>query len=323
MKKALALLLVVMMLAVGAFASAEGVKVAGMIYLEDNFMRMLAAGYQAAASEFGAEYSEFNCNSDQAAEAETIQVYINKGIEGIVIAPLNEESSINACRDAAAMGVKIALCDSTLADGEFTIGGYTSDQQQLGASTGAAAVKWLEENGYSAENPCKIAIVCFDSLLPTKSAARVDGFLNTVGEMVEVVDRRDAWEQDKAIEVVSNILTAHPEVELIYAANDGGTIGATMACENNGYEKAVFGIDASKQMVQLLQSDKNILQAVTGQDAYQMGYQAMTLMCQTLQGEATEGEAGVTHTVDGLLLSRDDPDGLNAYLDMWAEVVGD
>ena len=89
MKKALALLLVVMMLAVGAFASAEGVKVAGMIYLEDNFMRMLAAGYQAAANEFGAEYSEFNCNSDQAAEAETIQVYINKGIEGIVIAPLN------------------------------------------------------------------------------------------------------------------------------------------------------------------------------------------------------------------------------------------
>jgi ABC-type sugar transport system substrate-binding protein len=325
MKKILTMVLAVCLLAscFGVVALAEAPKVAGMIYLEDNFMRMLAAGYKKAASEYNADYSEYNCVSDQAAEAETIQTYITKGLDGIVIAPLNEESSIAACKDAAAMGVKIALCDSTLADADFTIGGYTSDQKQLGASTGSAAVKWLEANGYSAENPCKIAVVCFDSLLPTKSGARVDGFLETVGDMVEVVDREDAWEQDKAIETVSNILTAHPEVEMIYAANDGGTIGATMACENNGYQKAVFGIDASKQMVQLLQSDKNVLQAVTGQDAYAMGYQAMTLMCKTILGEDTGIEAGTTITVDGLLLSRDDVQGLEDYLTMWAEVVGD
>lgn len=323
MKKVLTVVLALCMLVCGMSALAEGHKVAGMIYLEDNFMRMLAAGYQAAANEYDADYSEFNCVSDQAAEAETIQVYINKGIEGIVIAPLNEESSIMACKEAASMGVKIALCDSTLAEGDFTIGGYTSDQAQLGASTGSAAVKWLEANGFSAENPCKLAIVCFDSLLPAKSGARVDGFLNTVGELVKVVAREDAWEQDKAIETVTNMLTANPDIDMIYAANDGGTIGATMACENNGYTTAVFGIDASKQMVQLLQSDKNVLQAVTGQDAYAMGYQAMSLMCKTLDGKVDETELGKTINVDGLLLSRDDSQGLEEYLKMWAEVVGD
>ncbi len=304
--------------------AAADIKVSGMIYLEDNFMRMLAAGYQAAANEAGVTYSEYNCNQDQAAESETISTYITQGIDGIAIAPLNEESSIEAVKGAAEAGIKVVLCDSTLSDGDFLTGGYTSDQQQLGASTGSAAKAWLEANGYTAENPCPIAIVCFDSLLPTKSGDRVDGFLNEVGDLVTVVDREDAWEQDKAQETVQNIMTAHPEVKLIYGANDGGTIGATTALENNGYagQVVVFGIDASKQMAQLLQDDYDVLQAVTGQDAYTMGYNAMKLLIDTIEGEDTGVEAGTTLSVDGLLLSREDPDGINDYIEMWDEVVG-
>ena len=304
---------------------ASDIKVAGMIYLEDNFMKMLSAGFKAAADEAGVDYTEFNCNQDQAAESETIATYASQGMDGIAIAPLNEDSSIEALKTAASTGTKIVLCDSTLENGDFLVGGYTSDQEQLGKSTGEAAVKWLEDNGYSAENPCPIAIVCFDSLLPTKSAARVDGFLNAVGDLVTVVDREDAWEQDKAQETVQNIMTAHSEIKMIYGANDGGTLGATAALENNGYagQVVVFGIDASKQMVQLLQNDYDVLQAVTGQDAYTMGQDAMKLLIDTLEGKDTGVEAGQTESVDGVLLSRDDEQGLNDYLEMWNSVVGE
>lgn len=301
------------------------INVAGMIYLEDNFMRMLSAGYKKAADEAGANYSEFNCVGDQAAESETIKIYATQGMDGIVIAPLNEASSIEAVKEAAEAGVKVVLCDATLKDGDFLTGGYTSNQIQLGSSTGKAAKTWLEKNGYSAENPCPIAVVCFDSLLPTKSGDRVNGFLTEVGDLVKVAVREDAWEQDKAIETTQNILTAHPEVKMVYGANDGGTIGATMAIQNNGYagQVVVFGIDASKQMVQLLQDDSNVLQSVTGQDAYAMGYQAMQLMTKTILGEDTGVKKGTTLSVDGILLSREDNAGLEAYLRMWREVVGD
>ena len=304
---------------------ASDIKVAGMIYLEDNFMKMLAAGFKAAAQDAGVNYTEFNCNQDQAAESETIATYASQGMDGIAIAPLNEDSSIESLKSAASTGTKIVLCDSTLENGDFLTGGYTSDQKQLGASTGKAAVKWLQDNVYTADNPCPIAVVCFDSLLPTKSGDRVDGFLDTVGDLVTVVDREDAWEQDKAQETVQNIMTAHPEIKMIYGANDGGTLGATAALENNGYagQVVVFGIDASKQMVQLLQDDYNVLQAVTGQDAYTMGQDAMKLLIDTLEGKDTGVEPGQTENVDGVLLTRDDSQGLNDYLDMWDSVVGE
>ncbi len=94
-------------------------------------------------------------------------------------------------------------------------------------------------------------------LLPEKSAARVDGFLGEVGDLVKVVDRQDAWEQDKAVTTVDGIMTAHPNVKLIYAANDGGTVGSTMAIENKGLSGVyVFGIDASEQIASYLQNDK-------------------------------------------------------------------
>lgn len=308
----------------GGKASSD-IHVAGMIYLEDNFMKQLSAGYKAAADEQGVNYVEYNCNQDQASESQTINTYVSQGLDGFAIAPLNEDSSIAACKSAAESGLKVVLCDSTLKDGNFLVGGYTSDQSQLGESTGEAAKKWLKDNGYSKDNPCPIAVVCFDSLLPQKSGDRVDGFLNAVGDSVKVVDKEDAWEQDKAIETVKNMLTAHPEIKMIYAANDGGTIGATMAVENNGYagSVSVFGIDASKQMAQLLQDKYDVLQAVTGQDGYTMGYNAMKLLIQSIKGENTGVKAGSTLTVDGILLSRDDTKGIDDYIAKWDKIVGD
>jgi ABC-type sugar transport system substrate-binding protein len=77
---------------------ASDIKVAGMIYLEDNFMKMLAAGFKAAAQDAGVNYTEFNCNQDQAAESETIATYASQGMDGIAIAPLNEDSSSDFLR---------------------------------------------------------------------------------------------------------------------------------------------------------------------------------------------------------------------------------
>ncbi len=71
----------------GTSSDGTQVKVAGMVYLEDQFMRMVSAGYKAAATEAGANYREFNCNQDQAKETQTINTYVQDKIDGIAIAP--------------------------------------------------------------------------------------------------------------------------------------------------------------------------------------------------------------------------------------------
>ncbi|MGP1418198.1 MAG: substrate-binding domain-containing protein [Sphaerochaetaceae bacterium] len=297
----------------------EDITVAGIVYLEDQFMKLLTKGYQDAAKAAGVKCLTSNVNNDQSKETNLINTYIAQGINGIAIAPLNEESSIVAVKNAANNGLKVTLADSTLLNAEFIVGGFTSDQSQLGSSTGAVAAKFIQEK---LGGKAKIGIVQFKSLLPEKSSARVNGFLSQVKNLpgVEVVADQDAWMQDTAVSTCSDMLTAHPEINLIFAANDGGTVGSTMAVRNAGKagKVFVFGIDASEQIASMLQSDDNVLQAVTGQDPYQMGYEAMSLLIEAIEGKDT-GKAGQVLIVDGLLLDRSNQKGISEFLVNLAE----
>ena len=329
LKKILALtLLSVMVLSMTAACSSGGgkeksLKVAGVVYLEDQFMKLLSSGYKAAAEEAGVECVLGNVNNDQAKETNLINTYVSQGINGIAIAPLNEESSIAALKNAAKQGMKITLTDSTLSNADFIIAGYTSDQKQLGASTGKLAAKFIEEQ---LGGKAKIAIVQFKSLLPEKSSSRVQGFLDEVQKLpgVEVVADQDAWVQDKAVSVASDILTAHPDVDIIFAANDGGTVGSTMAVKNAGRsgKTFVFGIDASEQIAAMLKDADNILQAVTGQDAYGMGYESMKTLIKKLKGEEVDAKEGEIKTVDGIALDRNDVAGIDTFLKNLKERAG-
>ncbi len=302
---------------------AKDLTVAGIVYLEDQFMKLLSTGYTDAAAAYGVKCLTSNVNNDQSKETNQINTYVTQGVNGICIAPLNEESSITTLKSAASQGMAITLCDSTLTNADFIIGGYTSDQSQLGASTGAVAKKFIEEK---LGGKAKIAIVQFKSLLPEKSAARSNGFLDIVKTLpgVEVVADQDAWMQDTAVTTVNDILTAHPDVNIIFAANDGGTVGATMAVKNAGKSGSVyvFGIDASEQIASMLQDSDNILQAVTGQDAYSMGYKSMETLINKLLGKETGISNGTIKTVNGILLNRADQEGIKTFLKNLSERTG-
>jgi len=309
--------------AVDSTVKAEDITVAGIVYLEDQFMKLLSTGYTDAAKEYGVKCLTSNVNNDQSKETNQINTYVTQGVNGICIAPLNEKSSMTTLESAASQGTKITLCDSTLQNADFIVGGYTSDQTQLGASTGEVAKKFISEK---LGGEAKIAVVQFKSLLPEKSGARTNGFLDIVKTLpgVEVVADQDAWMQDDAVAVVNDILTAHPDVDIIFAANDGGTVGSTMAVKNAGMAGSVyvFGIDASEQIASMLQDSDNILQAVTGQDAYSMGYKSMEKLIKNLLDEDTGDTAGTISTVDGILLNRADQDGITAFLTNLSERTG-
>ncbi|MCW9717193.1 substrate-binding domain-containing protein [Avibacterium sp. 21-599] len=52
---------------------------------------------------------------------------------------------------------------------------------------------------------------------------------------IQIVAQQSAnWETEQALNVVSNILTAHPDITGIFAANDNMAIGAVTAVENAG-----------------------------------------------------------------------------------------
>lgn len=295
--------------------AAADIKVAGVVFQEDQFMMLMQMGYQAAADDYGVTCMLSNTNNDQAKEAELINTYTTQGLDGIAIAPLNEQSSMQSLKAANDKGLEIAVGNTKLSDSPFVCGGYTSDNYNLGELTGKEARKFIEEK---LDGKARVAIVQFKSQLPEQSTARMNGFVDQIKDMegVEIVADQDAWMQDQAVQVVGDILTANESkggVDIIWAANDGGTIGATMAVKNAGKagKTFVFGTDAAEQQAAFIKSDDNILQCVTGQDPYQIGYKTMEVLIKAIMGE--KGEYGKEVIVPGMVLTKDDIAGVEAF----------
>ena len=88
-----------------------------------------------------------------------------------------------------------------------------------------------------------------------------------------------------------------------------------MAVKNAGLAGKcfVFGIDTGDQQLAMLRDRDNILQAVAGQDPFTQGYNAMKVLIEAIQGKDYSATKGRTIVVPGLLLSRKDTAGIDAF----------
>jgi len=297
-------------------ASEEEIVVAGIVFQDDQFMNMLTKGYVAAAEEAGVKILTDNTNNDQAKETELINTYLAQGVKGLAIAPLNTDASVAALRAADEQGMKVALTNIDLADAEFIVAGYTSDDYTNCRLVGKEAAEIIKAK--HGDETIKIAIVQFKSLLPDNSGNRVKGYLDSLDEAgikYEIVADQDAWMQDTALETASAILTAHPDVNVIITVNDGGTIGSTMAVQNAGLSEQimVFGHDGSDQISSMILDDACPLQAVVAQDPYGQGYNAMSALIAAIKGGDYSATQGKCEYLDGIVLSCRDKDFVNTW----------
>jgi simple sugar transport system substrate-binding protein/ribose transport system substrate-binding protein len=300
-------------IAVGAAPEKE-LTVAGIVFQDDQFMKSMVEGYMAAGEKYGITILTANTNNDQAKEAELIQTYIAQAVDGIAIAPLSPDASIANLKEAADKGIQIAVTNMNLGDMSFLAGGYTSDDATNGKLVGVNAAEYIKANISGAVN---VARVDFDDQLPDQSKARWGGFyagLDEAGVEYTEVAAVSSHLQDDAIAKVSDMLTAHPEINVIWACNDGSTIGAAMAVKQAGLagKVVVFGYDGGDQQTSMILSGDNILIAVVAQDPYGQGYKAVESLALTLLGEANP-DAGKTVIVPGTYLSMTDPAGVNAW----------
>ena len=296
----------------------EGNKlIAGIVFQEDQFFKILSAGYEAAAADRGYEIQLTNTNNDQSKETEALNTYLAQGVAGVAISPLNTQTSPATISDVMEAGMEVAICNNSIDAFPGAVVSYTSDNYTYCNQTGQAAVEFIQEN-YDADETLQIGIIQFKTQVPEQSADRVNGFfaaLDEAGIKYDIVSDQDAWLQDAAVETAGDMISANPDLDIIYAANDGGTVGTVMAVENAGKagEIFVFGTDGSEQIVSLLKDDSNILQAVTAQDAFQIGYSTVDALINRLEGISFEGE-GETNIIAGIPLVRGDDEALDSYL---------
>ncbi|MBG6147126.1 ABC-type sugar transport system substrate-binding protein [Labrenzia sp. EL_208] len=300
-------------MAVAGSALAQDQRViASIVFQGDQFMKSLQQGVREAAEARGAEVLELNIDGDQAREAQAIDTYISRGVDAIVIAPLSATNSAGSLKRARDAGITVVALNGGLQDKSIANATFSTANYDLGASSGNAAAAFINsELGGEAQ----VGIMAFSSLLPEQSGARTGGFKDAVskGNTVTVVTEQDAWMPEKAVQVATDMLTANPQINLLYAANEGGTVGAMQAVRNAGKagKVYVFGIDGSEQLARGLMAGDNVLQATTAQSAKDMGAMGANAALDLLEGGSAEAET----SVPALLLSRADPDGIAAFVE--------
>jgi ABC-type sugar transport system substrate-binding protein len=285
-------------------------KLAGIIFQDDQFFRLFSFGMQEAARNANVELSVVNSRNDNVKEIELINTYIARKVDAILIAPLSAKGSIQALKRARESGIAVILYNTAVDDETVYATCIESDSVNLGEQTGQAARKYIQEK---LGGKAKIAILAYKSFIPEQSDARTRGFKGAIGSVVgaEIVAEQDAWLAENAIKVAGDILTANPDVNLIWAANEGGTIGAVLAVRNAGKagKVAVFGTDANEQMLGFLLSPDNILQATTGQQPVLIGASAVEAALKILKGGPIEKKT----LLKGIHLARENPDGVRAF----------
>jgi ABC-type sugar transport system substrate-binding protein len=223
------------------------------------------------------------------------------------VSPINSKASIPTLQQAHDRGIRIVTYNNGIESG-LPDCSISSDQVSLGASTGKAARDYIETK---LGGKARVALIGFASQIPEQGGARQRGFKQEIATLpgVEIVAEQDAWMAPEAATAVSEILTKKPDI--VWAANEGGTVGAVIAVKNAGKagQVAVFGTDISAQLIDFLLAEDGILRAVTAQKPYEMGQSAVEAAVKVLKAEPVEKSV----VLPGILFSRDKPDELRAY----------
>ncbi len=324
MKKTVVFLMVIVVLSamfLGCAKKEDGPdrpKIAGIVFQEDQFFRLILFGMRDASQAAGVEFLEANSLNKPDREIQLVNTYIIRGVDAIAISPISSTASVTALKRAHEKGIKIVIQNSPI-ESDIAVATIESDQFDLGARCGAAAKEYIEKNF---GGKAKVAILAYRSQVPEQSDQRSGGFKSEVTKLpgVKIVAEQDAWLAEMAVKKAGDILTANPDVNIIWAANEGGTVGSVMAVKNAGKagKIAVFGTDTSEQLIGFLLSDNNILQAIAGQKPYDIGRMSVEAALNAIEGKPVEKSV----VIPAFVLNRNDPAGVKEFEADLKELMG-
>ena len=275
-------------------------EIAGVIFQEDQFFRTVAMGMEDAARRLDVTFDLGQSRDTLDREISLIEAYEVRQVKAIVVSPISAKGSIQALKRAHDKGIKIVTFDTAL-DADFPVSYIESNQVELGQMTGRVAREYVQQK---LGGKAKVVTIGFASIHPESGGDRLKGFVNEISQLpgVQIIAQQDAWMAPEAANLVGTILTAHDDVDIVWSANEGGTVGAVTAVKAAGRvgRVVVFGTDMSGQLADFLTAGDNVLQAVTAQKPFEIGTMAVETAVKAIRGQAVQKKI----TLPGVLYAR-------------------
>jgi ribose transport system substrate-binding protein len=211
-------------------------------------------------------------------QIQIVDSMINRGVNAIVLAPIDKKSMVGVVERAAAAKIPVVIFDSGI-DTDKIVTQVATDNYRAGEMGADRVAKLLDGSG-------KIAMVMVQPGAAS-TMAREQGFKDRIAQVypqIRIVDERYGWADfSKSLAVSENILTAHPEVEVLFASNESSTVGAAQALKGRKSQVKLVGFDSSPQLIDDLKA--GIIDSLVVQDPFRMGYEATKAAVANLDGQ--------------------------------------
>jgi len=250
------------------------------------FWKSIHLGAAMAAEEFGVGviWKGPQKEDDRAQQITVVEDFISRGVDGIVLAPLDERALVRPVRDAVRENIPVVIIDSGLQGRDFI--SYVATDNYKGGVLGARKLAEL------IQNRGKIFLIRYQEG-SASTTEREQGFLDTLKAEAPafsllVQDQYAGSTTESAYQLAENLLSRFPDVDGIFCPNESSTFGTLRALQEAGLAgKVIFiGFDSSPKLVQGLRDGH--IHGLIHQNPVKMGYLGVKQMVLHLRGQAIE-----------------------------------
>lgn len=280
------------------------------------FWKSIHAGAAKAGKELGVDiiWQGPQKEDDRQMQIQVVQNFVSRGVDGIVLAPLDDRSLVPPVRSAVNRNIPVVIIDSDLS-ADIYQSFVATDNYQGGQLCAQRLAEVLGGKG-------KVIMLRYaeGSASTTK---REQGFMDGIQEYpdIEVVSSNQyaGATMEKAFQASQNLLNRFSQVDGIFCPNESSTSGMLRALQTAGKTKQIklVGFDVSETMLEALRRDE--IQGLAVQDPFQMGYLGVKTAYHVIKNEPFEEkvDTGVTMVTPENVDQPEVEKLINPELDKW------
>jgi ribose transport system substrate-binding protein len=231
---------------------------------------------------------------DRRAQIELVENFIQKHVDGIVLAPLDDKALIAPVKAAKQAGIPVVIIDSDLADPEAYVSFVATDNYKGGSMGAQCLAKLVGDKG-------KVILLRYQ-VGSASTENREKGFMDEIAKHagIQVISSGQyaGATVESAMTAAQTLLTKFGEgqVDGIFCPNESSAYGMLRALGTTGRAGKIkyVGFDASDRLLEGLK--KGEIQGLVVQNPFKMGYEGVKTMVMHLRGQKVEKriDTGVT-----------------------------
>lgn len=248
--------------------------------LNNPFFVALRDGAQRAADEAGAELVISDAQNDAASQQSAVQNFLTQQVDAIAINPVDSDAAAAAVRPANQENVPVVAVDRAV-NGAEVASTVASDNVEGGRLAAEALADAVGQG--------KVVVL---QGIPGTSASRDRGrgFSEGITQFgdIEVVAQQPAdFDRAEALNVMTNLLQAHPDIKGVFAENDEMALGAIQALgDRAGSDVAVVGFDGTPEALEAVRD--GTMSATVAQQPAELGKTAVQTAIKAADGGSVQ-----------------------------------